>query len=297
MNAIRSWGALALAVAASACGGGGGTSASLPTPVVVTLVQAGSVLPTAEPTAERARVIRNQAELDIVLARLPAGSIPPAFGTPNFSLVNLLYLEGAGDDDPLSGLSVVSAVRNADGSHAIGAEYCGIAAPVGPHRPFALYSAPLLAGGAVFSQSNATLPNCAGRSRVVATMISSGTPFGRVGTEQHVRVATNSAQWNEILAHVPSGDLPPQFATPDFSQVTMIYLEGPYVFDQSAYVRVVDFLRATPSLHLLYAGFCGTLSDFINPFKDYALYSTPAFVGEIRSEWIYDEPPNCRVPP
>ena len=148
-----------------------------------------------------------------------------------------------------------------------------------------------------FSQSLSQLPNCSGRSRVATTLIATGAPAPLSPYEEGVRVATNAAQWNEILAKIPPGDVPPQFANPDFSQVAMIYLEGPGIFDPTAYVRIVDLLRASPSLLFLYAEFCGPFSDFMARFRAYALYSTPAFQGQVQSEWIYSEMPNCRVPP
>lgn len=297
MKGVSRFAALALAAAIAACGGGGGgSSAPVATPIVATLVQAGSVLPTAEATPDRTRVIRTQPELDIVLARLPDGSVPPEYRAPNFSLVNLLYLEGTGDDDPLSGLSIASAMRNADGSHAIRVEYCGMAAPAGTHRTFGLYAVPPLAGAVTFSQSLSQLPTCEGRSRVATTRIATGAPVAMSPHEHGVRVATNAAQWNEILAKIPPGDVPPQFANPDFSQVAMIYLEGPGTIDPTAYVRIADLLRASPSLLLLYAEFCGSFADFMTMYRAYALYSTPAFQGQVRGEWIYSETPGCRVP-
>lgn len=305
MKFLNTCGALVVSVAIGACGGGGGIASTptpppveVPTPIGATLIQAGSVLPAAQPSSTRMRLIQSKADLDAVILRLPPGSILLQDSAPDFSSMNLVYLEGAGDNDPSSAVSLSSARKNSDGSSSFNVEYCGNLSSPATHRPFSLYTVPALTGAATFAEVASQLPNCGGRTRVPATLVASGDLSGGKYLPlppERFMIATNQGQWNTALQRIP-GAVPQQYVNPDFTQVNMVYLEGYGDNDQASYVRLLDLLRASPSDYFLYAEYCGSSIVFIATHTGFAVYAVPLLPVGVRVEWSSKQPPNCLVP-
>lgn len=91
-------------------------------------------------------VIRSQAQLDAVLAGIPAGTVPAQFLAPDFSTRSLIVL-GAADNDPMSYVRIVDVLENPDKTYHVRSEFCGHSIVFIPnHQPFALYATPVLAG-------------------------------------------------------------------------------------------------------------------------------------------------------
>ena len=89
------------------------------------------------------QVIRTQAQLDAVLPSFALGDVPPQYRAPDFSEVTLLFVAGAGDNDPQSYVRVDRVLANDDGTREVIAEYCGDSTVfIGTHIPFALYVVP-----------------------------------------------------------------------------------------------------------------------------------------------------------
>jgi hypothetical protein len=133
-----------------ACGGGGPSSP--PAQIVVSLIAAGDALLNRPFLQEPSRVIKNQQELNTILSSLPVNTVPAAFTAPDFTKVNLIYLEGADDDDAKSTVRVLDVVSAPENAHVINAEFCGPSIVSIPnHVPFALYSTSVITGSVRFS--------------------------------------------------------------------------------------------------------------------------------------------------
>lgn len=96
------------------------------------------------------RLIRNQQEWNEILPRI-AQAVPQEYQAPDFSQLNLVYLQGYGDWGD-SYIRLQSFRSTADGArHEFEAEYCGAEEGLPNHVPFALYRLPVLTGEAHFT--------------------------------------------------------------------------------------------------------------------------------------------------
>lgn len=129
--------------------------------IVVSLVAAGDALISVPFLQEPSRVIKNQQELNAVLSRLPTNAVPAAFTAPDFTKVNLIYLEGAGDNDAQSTVRIINVDSASDNTHVINVESCGSSIVfIANHIPFALYSTSVITGSVRFSWVSREPGNC-----------------------------------------------------------------------------------------------------------------------------------------
>ena len=127
-----------------------------------TLVASGETLPGACCLNPRPPLlIRSQAELDALAVKLPAGSIPPQFASPNFAVTTLVYIESNGDVDPNLYLRLMGVYANTDGTHDVIAEKCGAQIDFLPlFNHYALYAVSRFDGEARLFRSGAYPPAC-----------------------------------------------------------------------------------------------------------------------------------------
>jgi hypothetical protein len=105
--------------------------------------------------------LRSSQELNTILSRLPANAVPAAFTAPDFTKVNLIYLEGAGDDDAKSTVCILDVVSAPENAHVINVESCGSSIVfIANHIPFALYSTSVITGSVRFSWVSREPGNC-----------------------------------------------------------------------------------------------------------------------------------------
>lgn len=290
----------ALGLCLSACGGGGGGGDATPpaaTPVTATFIESGSVFVGAPPlTLPGSRLIQNQAELNQVLARMRPGTVrQPALTNPNFSLVSIIYLEGDADRDPSSSLAVTNASHAADGAASVNVEYCGTGPVVGgEHRSYAFYSVPAQTGAAGFSVVSRQLPMCVSRTRVPSTLIAAGDANLAFPPGDPIRIIRTLTDWMEIQQRMPPGSVPAAYLNPDFSRVTIIFLQGLGDNTPTSYVLLVNVLSGS-GVQFVSSEYCWPQIVFIANHSPFAAYVVDVLGTDVRVEAVDSAPPNCAI--
>jgi len=284
---------LSVLVTAS-CGGGGGGGNSPPpsTGINTALVASGSVIAGVEIIPNASRVISTQAELDQFVGRAGALNVPAEYRSVNFTLNSVLYVEGGGDNDPSSSVRIVDA-ETVNGVNMVSTEICGIPAsnPSG-HRPFAMYIVPASIRTAMFTSTQHSRPSCITVSDIQATRVAAGDlPLSTPPLVSPARVIRNLSEWSAIASRIPAGALPAGYA-PDFTAVTLIYLEGSDN-DPSSYMRIIQVLRSVDNSVDAAYEYCGNTIVMLPTHLPYALYSVPKTAGTVRLNIQVHAPPNC----
>ncbi|MBN9429612.1 MAG: hypothetical protein J0H09_24215 [Burkholderiales bacterium] len=97
-----------------------------------------------------------------------------------------------------------------------------------------------------------------------------------------MRLIRNQQEWAEILPRF-AGTVPAGYATPDFSQLSLLYVEGYPTRDPGTYVRLQSF-RSTidGAQHDVEVEYCGVEEFSGAMYIPFALYTLPPLTGEAR---------------
>ena len=284
------------AVLVAGCGGGEGGGNESPAPpvsVATAFVAAGVVLPSAAETASKFRLVQTQADLDQITSRLPAASLPPSLTTPNFTLVNLIYLEGPPDLDNSSYVAIASASRASTGVTTFDWEYCGLGSVTNsPRRVFSFYTVTPSTTTASPNLTTRKLPNCIGRTVLGTTTVVSGSATMPVVNEDF-QVVTTQAQWDALKVRFPGVAIPPAFVSPDFTQTNLIYVQKGDDSAQSS-VRVPNVFKIpTPPINSVVVEYCAGPGVSIPNHWPFSVTAVPALSGDVRVESTFANLPNC----
>jgi hypothetical protein len=259
--------------------------------VPFTLVATG-VAPAGAPILPSAvTVIRNQAELD----QLRQGRFTPPASLANFDFTqgDIVYVEANGDRDPTSVARLLQVSRNGD-SDFVTAETCStVSREPGDHRPFALYTLPKLNVIEAVAMSLGFF-DCPSAKRLPATLVAAGSPspFCCLPPRPPTFIR-DQATLNALAALLPAGTIPAAYAAPDFSQVTLVYLEVVGQSDAQGYVRVMGVYESVDASRDIVAERCEVTTDFEAPFASYAIYAIPRIATDARIAFVSNAPPNC----
>lgn len=259
-----------------------------PEKLVVSLISAGELIG-GLPLPSGFQVISSQAELNALYARIPESAVPDAYKSPDFTRTDLFYLEGAGDNSPLSAVRILEAEKNSRGSTTVFAEKCGGGIVFIPnHTPFALYATPKLGSATVLSWTFADLPACAGVKKVEFSRIAVGALVrSGAGVGPAIR---NQADLNAVLARIPADSVPTEFIAPDFSKVNLVFVHRISDSDPASYVRIVNVYQNVDNSYDISAEYCGYFTDFNSSHTPYSLYATAPLVGDARLETVIRRP-------
>lgn len=109
---------------------------------------------------DRPTVVRSSEQWAAVRARI-GGPVPAAYENPDFTRVNLIYVETDGDWGVDSYVRIWDVHGNADRSYRlIRTEYCGLGESLPTHRPFAIYETEVLLGTVEFDNLSSTMGRC-----------------------------------------------------------------------------------------------------------------------------------------
>jgi hypothetical protein len=119
------------------------------------------MLSNAAPYANAFAVATNQTEWAAVLQKIPPGSVPQAYQSPDFSQQRILFVHGTGDQDPQAFIRLLNLAWGRDGVNVAAVEFCGNSNTIiATHKPYAIYAFAL--GGGTFRRAEASRepPNC-----------------------------------------------------------------------------------------------------------------------------------------
>jgi len=283
------------------CGGGGAYQQPpppipVPTTLVITLVAAGNVPPSAQEFPLPSRTINSQADLDLLMQGRLGGvfNIPVSDATVDFTTTSVIYLEGTPDNDPNSAVRALSAVKNTNGTFEVSAEACGLPLVTsGIHRPWSLYRTEASVSSATFVWSQKAPPSCTSVTQVPTTTIAAGDlPASSAGSAVNRKaVIASQADWTAIQSRV-AGSIPSGFA-PDFAANVYIYAEQPDN-DPASYVRIASALRSNPDGSVdVSVERCGAEIVSIPNHLPFALYAIPKPTGTTRVTVTNSSPPSC----
>lgn len=109
---------------------------------------------------DRPTVVRSSEQWAAVRARI-GGPVPAAYENPDFTRVNLIYVETDGDWGVDSYVRIWDVHGNADRSYRlIRTEYCGLGESLPTHRPFAIYETEVLLGTVEFDNLSSMMGRC-----------------------------------------------------------------------------------------------------------------------------------------
>lgn len=284
---------LLMACGAASCGGGS-SSENVPNTqfLSVQLVLTGAEPAAAAPLPNQVTVISSAAQLELV--RNGRFTVPSPLATYDFSQGDLIYVEGLGDLDPASVVRVAQVTRSSTGMESVTAEACSTGPrQAGTHRPFALYTVSKLLNVGAFSVT-AGLFDCPTVRRLASTFVAAGSPSAFCCLPPRPPTfIRDQATLNALAALLPPGTLPVLYATPDFSQVTLVYLESTGEFDPQAYVRLMGAYENMDGSRDLVAERCDTVTDFIASYGSYAIYAIPRIATDARVFYVTNSPPGC----
>lgn len=277
------------------CGGGGSSSPDPSTgeTLAVTLVDTGVAFRTSTPPASNRVIITSSMQL----TALAAGRfvVPASLANFDYSRGSVIYVEGAGDSD-FTSVARVGQVRRLSGVDSVTAEICRSVNPIaGFHKPYALYTtATPLNPDAGTGTSFGFFP-CPSVSLLPATFISGGLAPITDLSPRPPTVIRDQVVWDNTKSKLPAGSIPPQYATPDFSQVVLIYVETLRDGDPNLYVRMMGVYGNIDGSHDVVAEQCGVIIDFepLQMYNHYAVYSVPRFTGDARLAKVALAPPSC----
>ena len=308
---------LVLVLAVAGCGGGGSSDSPPPPPpqgqaLTITLAGTGSLsyeFPSA--AVSGLRVLDSLAEYDSfappVNAGLEAPHKPPELRALDFTQFSVMYVEGPLDDF-LGAVVRLVEIRRFDGTRdTVTAERCtldpnGIPTPSRAYRPYAFYVIPKLMSSTTYAWSTAVSPGCSTVSPVDFTFIAGGEWGGSTGRSPPPfgsRAIRTQADLDALLPSFAPGAIPAQYRTPDFSQVTLLFVMGHGDFDVNSYVRIERVLMNDDNSRDVIAEYCGHFLRHLGApvtHGPFALYAVPRFTEEARFTRIDKLPGACVLP-
>lgn len=282
--------ASSLALLAASCAGG--DDETVPTQFIAfQLLATGVVPPGVAPLPSQVTVVTSAGQLDAL--RLGRFTVPESLANFDFAQGDVVYVEANGDRDPTSVVRLLQVTRSS-GSDFVTIETCStVAREQGPHRPYALYTMPKVM--TVDSIANSLgFFDCPSAKRLPATFVAGGSaaPFCCLEPRPPTLIR-DQATLAALVALLPAGTVPPQYAAPDFSQVTLVYLESTGEFDPQAYVRLMGAYESVDASRDLVAERCGVITDFEAPYASYAIYAIARVVPTARLAYVVNSPPDC----
>ena len=290
-NLIRCAVTCALAFLAASCGGGSDENVSNTQFVPFQLVTTGATPSGATFLPSTVTVIKSAAELEQV--RAGRFTVPASLASYDFTQGDIVYVEANGDTDPTSAVRLLQVTRS-NGADFVTIESCSTAGrQPGPHRPFALYTtAKMMVVDSVATSLG--FFDCPSVKRLPQTVVAAGSPAAFCCTPPRPPTfIRDQATLNALIALLPPGTIPAQYAAPDFSQVTLVYLEATGLSTTDGFVRLMGAYESVDASRDLVAEVCDTVTDFEAPFAAYAIYAIPRVVPAGRVAFVRDSPPNC----
>ncbi len=293
--------------ALTGCGGGGGGSDPTPPPppsnqtLSITLAGTGSMPAFFSSDVPLGfRQMNSLAEFDALYFGLAGPNKPLELRALDFTRFSVIYVEGPADDFPGAAVRLVEIRRTGGTVDTVIGERCtndlaAIPTPTRAHRPYAFYIVPKLSASTTYVWSIAVSP-CATVTPVNFTRVAVGDIMVGSGLPQpnhESKPIRSQAEWSALLPSFPPGAVAPQYLTPDFSQVTLLYVRAYGDWDQNSYVRIFRINENTDGSIDVVAEYCGYSGGGVAFHAAHAVYAVPAFGEAVRFAFLEHEPGSC----